>query len=223
MAFSGFPPQAIEWFEGLEEDNSRGYFDASRTLYESCVRGPLVAMLAELAEEFGDSPHVFRPNRDVRFSADKSPYKTQASAVLGNATDGAFYTEISRDGLLAASGYYQMARDQLERFRRAVDDPGPGEQLAGLLRDLEAGGLRVGGQALKTAPRGYPRDHPRVGLLRHKGVMVSLDLPPGPALASRRALTHVRDVWRAAGPVNAWLATHVGPTRLPPPARPGGR
>ncbi len=223
MAFSGFPPQAISWFAGLEEDNSKAYFDATRGVYEASVRGPLLALLAGLAEEFGGEPHVFRPNRDVRFSADKSPYKTQASALLGNATDGAYYTEISRDGLLAASGYHQMARDQLERYRQAVHAPGPGETLAGLLRAAEAAGLRVGGQALKTAPRGYARDHPRVGLLRHKGVMVSLDLPPGAALASHRALTHVRDVWRAAGPVNAWLAEHVGPTELPPPEGPGRR
>lgn len=223
MAFSGFPPQAITWFGGLADDNSKAYFDATRSVYEACVKGPLLELLAGLADEFGGEPHVFRPNRDVRFSADKSPYKTQASAVLGNVSDGAYYTEISRDGLLAASGSYQLARDQLERYRRAVDDPGPGEALAGLLRDAEAGGLRIGGQALKTAPRGYARDHPRVGLLRHKGVMVSLDLPPGPALASRRALSHVRDVWRAAGPINAWLAEHVGPTELPPPEGPGHR
>jgi uncharacterized protein (TIGR02453 family) len=175
------------------------------------VNGPLLALIAEVSDEFG-SAHVFRPNRDVRFSADKSPYKTQASAVIHDSTSGAvYYVEISMDGLLAASGYYMMSRDQLARFRGAVDDDGPGEQLATLLDDLRRAGYDIHGEALKTAPRGYSRDHPRAALLRHKGVTLMADLPPGRDLSSRRALDHVVQTWRAADPLNRWLATHVGP------------
>jgi len=222
MSFTGFGPEATAWFSGLEADNSREYFSRMRPQYEASVRAPLLAMFAELAEEFGGAPHLFRPHRDVRFSADKRPYKTQAGGVLrGGPGDAVYYAEVSADGLFAASGAYQLARDQLERLRGAVDDPRPGEALADLVRAAEAGGLRVGGSTLKTAPRGYPRDHPRVALLRHTGVTVGLDLPPGPALASREALAHVRSVWRGAGPINEWLAAHVGPSRLPPDARPG--
>jgi uncharacterized protein (DUF2461 family) len=119
---------------------------------------------------------------------------------------------VSMDGLLAASGFYMMARDQLARFRDAVDKEGPGQELVGLVDDLRRDGYAVHGEALKTAPRGFARDHPRAELLRYKGVTVMADLPPGPELASRAALDHVVTTWRAAAPLNRWLLKHVGPS-----------
>lgn len=212
MRFTGWPPEAVAWFEGLEQDNSKRYFDATRAVYDECVKGPLLALLEEVADEFGPG-RMFRPHRDVRFSADKSPYKTQASAVLHReGRGGASYVEVSADGLLAGAGYYQLARDQLARFRRAVLEDTTGDELMTIVEGLERGGYRVGGEALKTAPRGYDRDHPRVRLLRHKGLAMFADKPPGTVMATRRALTHVTTTWRAGGPLTAWLDEHVGPS-----------
>jgi uncharacterized protein (TIGR02453 family) len=214
MGFEGWPPQAIAWFEGLERDNSKPYFQGTRDVYERCVKAPLLELLAEVADEFGEGK-MFRPYRDVRFAADKSPYKTQASAIVGRPGRPSSYVEISMDGLLAASGYYHMARDQLVRYRRAVDDPGPGEELSKLVAGLRGAGYQIHGQELKTAPRGFSRDHPRIDLLRHKSVTLMADLPPGPALFSRRALDHVRETWRASQPLTDWLVEHVGPSDEP--------
>lgn len=221
MRFEGWPSQAIAWFEGLEQDNSRTYFTATRAVYEEAVRGPLLAIVDELHSEFGGEVKLFRPYRDVRFSPDKSPYKTQASAVLGDHSGAgpAYYLEISADGLMAASGYHQMARDQLQRYRQAVDDDRSGAELEEIVEDLEKSGYQVMGEALKSAPRGFARDHRRIRLLRHRGVTMMADLPPGRALSSRRALTHVAETWRAAGPLNQWLGVNVGPTREPPRSR----
>jgi uncharacterized protein (DUF2461 family) len=80
VAFGGFPAEAFDFFEGLEADNSRTYWQANKALYDSCVKGPMEALLAEVAGEFGPG-RIFRPHRDVRFSADKSPYKTNIGAV----------------------------------------------------------------------------------------------------------------------------------------------
>lgn len=215
MRFEGWPAQAIAWFEGLEQDNSRAYFSATKQVYEQAVKAPLMALLAEVADEFGQA-YVFRPHRDVRFSADKSPYKTQASAVIGDA----HYVEVSMDGLLAASGYHHMARDQLLRFRQAIDEERSGKELIAILDDLRGADLALHGESLKTAPRGFSRDHPRIALLRHKGITAMADLPPGRILASRRALKHVVTTWRAAAPLTDWLTTHVGPS-TEPPDRPG--
>jgi uncharacterized protein (TIGR02453 family) len=216
MGFEGWPPEAVAWFEGLEQDNSKAYFQRTRDVYEASVKAPLLALLAELADEFGEG-RMFRPYRDVRFTADKSPYKTQASALLAQRDRSAsYYVELSMDGLLAASGYYHMARDQLERYRRAVDDPETGEPLAKLVEDLRAAGYQVHGEELKTAPRGFSRDHPRIELLRRKGIALMADVPPGPDVYTRAALDHVRETWRAAAPLNAWLVEHVGPSEEPP-------
>src|SRR3954451_9103578 len=83
MAFRGWPMAAIDFFDGLEEDNSREYWLTHKAVYDEAVRAPMEELLAELADEFGESK-IFRPNRDVRFSADKSPYKTNIAATLGD-------------------------------------------------------------------------------------------------------------------------------------------
>jgi uncharacterized protein (TIGR02453 family) len=206
--FRGFPTEVFEWFAGLERDNSKAYFTATRELYERDVRGGLEAMLDELAEDFGGEVKVFRQQRDVRFSADKSPYKTRTYGVIG----GRLYAQVSASGLYAGTGYHQMAPDQLERFRAAVADDGAGPALA----DAVAGrGLDIAGESLRTAPRGYPRDHPRIELLRRKALIAGRQVPPGDGIPRDAALAHVAGAWRAAAPLNAWLDEHVGPSAEP--------
>jgi uncharacterized protein (TIGR02453 family) len=209
--FEGFGADAVAWFEGLERDNSRAYFQASRAVYDGEVRAPLEALLDELSEDFGGEVHVFRQHRDVRFSADKSPYKTRTYGLLHAAGEGnAFYAEVSARGLYAAAGYWRMASDQLTRYREAVVADGPGEALGAAIAAAQAAGLELAPPALKSAPRGMPRDHPRVALLRYKDVIAGRRLAPGPALATREALDHVAATWRAARPLTAWLDEHVG-------------
>jgi uncharacterized protein (TIGR02453 family) len=217
--FEGFGPDAFAWFDGLERDNSRAYFTATRERYETGVRGALEAMLDVLGADFGGDVRVFRQHRDLRFSADKSPYKTRTYGLLERTGQASLYAEISARGLYAGTGYHQLARDQLERFRAAVDDDAAGVALAAEVAAARQAGLDVEGEALRTAPRGFARDHPRVGLLRHKAVIVGRRLaPPGGdgGIGRDAALAHVAGTWRAAAPLVAWLDAHVGPSTLPP-------
>lgn len=216
MAFTGWPSEAIDFFVGLEADNSKAYWTANRARYDEAVRGPLLALAAEVEAEFGPL-HLFRPYRDVRFSRDRSPYKTAAGAVTEGEGGEAYYVQISSAGLMAASGQYQMATDQLARFRAAVDDDATGPEVATATEQLVADGYTIGAMdELKTAPRGYPRDHPRIHLLRRKGLMASRSFEPAGWLATPAALDRVLDCWRACGALNRWLATHVGPSQAPP-------
>lgn len=128
----------------------------------------------------------------------------------------AYYVEISAQGLVVATGYWMMANDQLDRYRQAVDDDEAGAALEGVLAGLAEQKLTNEAPGLKTAPRGYPRDHPRVGLLRHRSVAVMRRFPPARWLGTPAAADRVVEVWRAARPMNAWLATHVGPSTEPP-------
>jgi uncharacterized protein (TIGR02453 family) len=203
--FEGFGPEAMAWFAGLERDNSRDYFHATRPTYEEQVREPLEDLLDELAGEIGGEVKVFRQHRDIRFSKDKSPYKTRTYGVIRSG--GALYAEISARGLFAASGYWRMAAEQLERYRAAVDDDGAGDALAAAVASSP---LEVFEPELKVAPRGFPRDHPRVELLRHKSLIAGSRLAPGPELQTRAALDHVAGTWRRARPITAWLDEHVG-------------
>jgi len=206
MSFRGWPAEAIEFYEGLEADNSKAYWQDHKPVYDTVVKGPMDELLGALVEEFGPG-RVFRPNRDIRFSADKSPYKTAIAANVG----GYHYVQFSARGLGAGSGMWMMTPDQLSRYRRAVDSDGTGRALEDLIEVARRAKLEITGHdRLKTAPKGYPRDHPRVELLRYKGVIAWKEWPAGAWLGKASAKQRVVDLFRAARPLNEWLATCVG-------------
>jgi uncharacterized protein (TIGR02453 family) len=210
MAFGGWPVEALEFFEGLEADNSKAYWQRNKDVYESLVRAPMEALLEELAPEWGEG-RIFRPYRDIRFSSDKSPYKTNIAAVIG---DG--YVSLDADGLGAGSGMYEMAPDQLERYRAAVTDDRSGGRLVGIVAKVREAGVEVTGHdILKTAPKGYPKDHPRIDLLRHKGLIAWKEWPAAAWLGTRKAKDRLVEFFRVSKPLNGWLRRHVGPSTLP--------
>ncbi|HZD73933.1 MAG TPA: DUF2461 domain-containing protein [Actinomycetota bacterium] len=212
MAFRGWPIEAVEFYEGLEADNTKAYWTAHKPVYESRVYAPMAALLEELAGEFGPA-RIARPYRDVRFRADKSPYKTAIYAVM----ERGGYVHFGADGLTAGVGYYQMAPDQLDRYRHAVADDRHGAELAGIIDRLTTSKIEVGGSSsLKSAPRGYPRDHPRIELLRHKGLIAWRHWDPASWLQTAGAKRRVVEFLRVAAPLQDWLDDHVGPTTAPP-------
>jgi uncharacterized protein (TIGR02453 family) len=200
-AFTGFPRATFAWFAGLEADNSKAWFAAHRDTYDTVVRGELEALLEELADALGGRVKLFRQHRDTRFSRDKSPYKTTTYGVIADRPDGeaSLYAQLSAAGLFAGTGYYQLATDQLARFRAAVDDDATGPELERVLAAVHAAGLESWGEALKTAPRGFPRDHPRVALLRHKLLIAGRRVAPRArgGLGRDATLAFVRDTWAA--------------------------
>ena len=215
--FEGFGPEVRTWFLGLEKDNSREYFAAGRDFFEESIRGQMESLLSELSEKFGGEVKIFRQNRDVRFSADKSPYKTNTYGVVygsGIAAQG-LYASISARGLVAGSGYHMMARDQLDHYRDAVADPTYGPELKTLVSRAEKAGLDLWGETLATAPRGYPKDHERIDLLRRKSLSLGATRELGRGISRTDGLRFVSKTWRNAAPVTGWLDEHVGPSTLP--------
>ena len=205
MAFNGWSARALEFYEGLEADNSKAYWTAHKAVYDEHVLGPARALLEELASEFGE-PRIFRPYRDVRFSKDKTPYKTNLGAMLGRTC----YLQFSADGLAVGNGRYQLEADQLARFRAAVDDDHSGEELAAILDKLEGDGIQVHGTGtLKTAPRGYPPDHPRIELLRHKGLYAWQHWPVAPWLETAQAKDRVLSFYKTTVGLSGWLTANV--------------
>jgi uncharacterized protein (TIGR02453 family) len=210
MGFRGWTAEAIEFYEGLEADNSKTYWNANKSVYEELVLQPMTELLAELAPEFGEAK-LFRPYRDVRFSANKAPYKTAIGATLG----WGGYVQLSAQGLASGSGMWMMAPDQLERYRTAVAAETTGQSLVGVLKALRAVGLQAEGHdSLKTAPKGYAKDHPRIELLRYKGVTSWKQWPPGAWLGKAPAKDRVVTFLRKSLPLNEWLAANVGSSQL---------
>jgi len=208
MSFQGWPEEALDFYDGLEADNSRTYWQAHKHVYETCVLAPMRELLEELGPEHGEGK-IFRPYRDVRFSKDKSPYKTAIGAVIG---DG--YIQLSSRGLGVGSGMYEMAPDQLERYRGAVAADGSGSALEELVEGIRKQDIGVRGhEVLKSSPRGYSADHPRIDLLRCRGLVAWQDWPVEAWLGTAAAKDKVSGFLAATAPLSDWLAMHVGESK----------
>ena len=174
------------------------------------------AVLADLGE-YGPFK-IFRPYNDVRFAKGRPPYKEQIGAISETEGGSVVYVRFSAVGLMAGTGYYSMASDQLELFRRAVDDEHRGAELALICAALEQQGCSLGAlEELKTAPRGFPRDHSRIDILRRKGLIATRSWEPALWLHTAAVTNRIRTVWTGAAAMTEWLDTHVGPSQLPPP------
>jgi uncharacterized protein (TIGR02453 family) len=220
MSFEGFPDEGLVFYEGLEADNSKTYWTRHKADYEAHVRGPLTALLEELAGEFGPAK-IFRPYRDVRFSKDKTPYKTHQGAVVradGSGT-GAWYLQISADGLHVAGGSWRLESDQVARYRRAVADDVQGPRLQAEVDRLAAMGFEIRGEKLIRVPAGFSPDADRLELLRHKSLHAGRSWEPAEWLHDRRALDEIRTAWREMTALNTWLADNVGATTKEPRPR----
>lgn len=206
MAFRGWPAEALEFFEGLAVDNTKTYWMAHKHVYDAKVYAPMAELVAELEPEFGPG-RIFRPYRDVRFSSDKSPYKTEIAATLHEGG----YVRLNAEGLGAGAGMYMMERDQLARFRQAVDASSSGDELARVVADLAAQKIDVRGhESLARVPRGFAPDHRRAELLKAKGLVAWEQWGAGAWLGRATARDRIVRFLRATRPLQEWLRTHVG-------------
>lgn len=202
-------PDGFDWwkgdfrgfFLGLRANNTKAYFETHRRQYEDEVKAPLVALLADLEAEFGPPHRISRPHRDIRFSADKSPYKLN---IYADCERGG-YVALDAEGLVAAGGRYMVDDALLRRFRESAAAERSGKELVAIVEALRAQGYTVEGQELKRVPPPYPQDHPRGELLRHKRLFYWRRWPAGPWIATPKARERVADVWRDGSDLEAWM------------------
>ncbi len=216
--FTGFPRQGISFFHALALAQSREWFHAHKADYETLWRAPMQSLLEELrtplAKIYGrklDPPKIFRINRDVRYTNDKSPYKTHCAGKIAfagavNNQEGmvALYLHLGMEEE-AGCGTYELDPDRLAHFRRAVIAPKSGEALARALGAVEKHGMRqISIGELKRAPSGIPVDHPRIAILRHKGLAVSFGKIPKAARNTVQLKEWLLAQAKIAAPVMAW-------------------
>jgi len=205
--FTGFPVAALDFYDDLEVDNTRSFWEEHKATYTGSVRAPMTALVAALEPEFGEAK-VFRPHRDVRFAKDKTPYKTHQGAFVAAAPRTGWYVEISARGTRSGAGFYDASGPQLAALRQAMAHDLHGPQLEKILARLVDEGFEIGGDRLRTSPRGYAADHPRIELLRHKTLFAGRrygfaaeDIGPG-------LLDRVRHDWQSLRPLVEWVAHH---------------
>ncbi len=207
--FTGIPEAALDFYDDLELDNTKSFWAAHKETYETAVRGPMTALAQALEDEFG-AAKVFRPYRDVRFAKDKTPYKTHQGVFIARGPATGFYVQVGAPGVRVGVGFYEASGPRLSRIRAAMADERRGLELEKILASLEASGWEVGGERLKTSPRGYDADHPRIELLRHKSMTLGRSYGFEPFIHTPELLDRVRDDWREATPFVEWVSDHAG-------------
>jgi uncharacterized protein (TIGR02453 family) len=203
--FAGWKGDFKGFFLGLRANNSKPYFEAHRRQYEEEVKGPMLALLADLEPEFGPPRRVSRPYRDIRFSADKSPYKLNIYADV----ERGGYVALDAEGLVTAGGRYMLVDGQLQKLRAAIAADRSGKELVAIVGGLRTKGYAVEGQELKRVPPPYPQDHARGDLLRHKYLIYFKRWPVGPWIATPKVRDRVAKVWRDGAPLEAWCARYI--------------
>jgi len=209
--FSGFSDEAFEFYEGLRADNSKAYWLAHKHVYESRVRAPMQALLDGLAARFDGTPVLFRPYRDVRFSADKSPYKTAQGGFLEVAPGLGYWMQLDAEGVRVGGGFHAHDREQVARFRAAVDADASGAALTKVMTKLTKAGYQVGGDAVRTRPRGVAADHPRLELMRHESLTVSRAVDMSESASPAFGDTLAAD-WKKVAPLVEWARANAAPS-----------
>lgn len=207
MAFDRIPPRAFDFYKELEAANTREHWHAHKSDYDTAVREPMQSLLDELEEEFGTAK-LFRPQRDTRFSNDKSPYKTSQSATVGGDGPAGYYLQLAADGLFVGAGFHAFTSEATAGYRAAVDDDKSGAEAQAIVDRLLQKGFSLIGERVKTQPRGYRADHPRIELIRYKSLGAEKRIPKTKA-TGKQALPAVRDTWRDLRPLVEWLSAHI--------------
>jgi uncharacterized protein (TIGR02453 family) len=204
-----WPPEALEFLRDLEANNDRDWFKANRKRYDAYLLEPARA-LSETLADLGE-PHFFRPYNDMRFHQ-RPPIKEQLGVALGYGPAGGFYFELSLDGLFVAAGLHRPASDQIDRFRRAIDDGRVASGFETALGVARGERLELAEPELKRVPRGYAPDHARADLLRLKQFTVSRRHPLKRWLHTKDCQRKIRTELEAARPLVDWLGRNVGPS-----------
>jgi uncharacterized protein (TIGR02453 family) len=221
--FTGFADSRATFWKGLAKNNDRAWFAAHKAEFEEGWNAPMKLLLADVREVIdGAYPHldlgepkVFRLFRDVRFSKDKAPYKTQLGGLIPLERTGkkvtdlpvALYFHVGATELLAASGHYMMEPESLARFRAAVADDARGKELTRVLARLtKAGFSATSHEALVRVPKGYDPAHPRADLLKRKGLIASFPPLPRALLTSSALVKWLADGCKRTSKLVEWLA-----------------
>lgn len=188
--FEGFPREGIQFLERLKRNNNRAWFQKHKAEYEEYVRFPMQSLIASLARRMADSSpeiefnpkkSIFRVYRDVRFSKNKAPYKTNIAAsfqlrgMRAPTEAPGLYVGIEPGEVYVGGGLYMPNGEQLKSIRRSmVERPDDFLAVVGNSRfKRNLGGIQ--GEKLQKAPLGYPKDHPMIEHLRHKQFYVGIE------------------------------------------------
>ena len=215
---SHFSPDALKFLRGLKRHNDRDWFERNKPVYERELKAPLLALIEEVNAGLAKfAPDHVRPAqkiamriyRDIRFSADKTPYKTHVSAWwarhgLEKTSGGGFYFQLDANEIVIAAGVYMPEREQLLAIRAHLAEYYAAFRKIVANKKLTARLTAFEGHAMARGPKGYPADHPAIDLLMQRQWGVRASLPAAEALQPTLA-QHIVERFRLAAPLVAFL------------------
>mgnify|MGYP002637586675 CR=1 FL=1 len=210
-AFEGFPQETFDFLEGLTDNNSKIWFDRHRKEYQAHYMTPAKLFVEAMGERLGAmDPHIsavpqvnksiFRINRDVRFSKDKTPYRNHIDLLFyegtGRRSGSGFFFRLLSDRVILGAGIHQFDTNGLKKFRAAVVRDGEALRISGILEALKNQGYEVGEAHYKTVPPGYG-DRKDNDLLKYNSLHASCET----------AVSDLSDLIRSAD-FSDWCADH---------------
>ena len=224
--FNGFFPETVMFFDSLEKDNSKEWFDKHRTDYENYVKRPsedfVMAMgeqLKKIAPDVNAVPKVnqslFRINRDTRFSADKSPYKTNLGILFWEGSGArmecsGFYFHLGEGRILLGAGMYRFSKSLIDSWREAVVSKKHGPSLVKAIQKVSKLGYEIGEEHYKRVPAGYDPDHANSQYLKYIGLAAywTGDIPK--AFFSKKIVEFSLSHFKNMLPIHQWLRDTLG-------------
>ena len=224
--FTGFPPQTFTFLSDIARNNTREWFAEHRTEYERCYVEPALVFISALGprlQQFAPgtkfearvSGSLLRIYRDLRFSADKTPYNTDLDMWfwLGDAKGydaPGFFFRMDPHRLILGTGMHHFPKDMLDAYRQAVVDPAKGAALSGVMADLKSAGYDVSGATRKTVPRGFDPRHERAGLLLHEALFAGYEGPVPREAATPGFIDFCASHFKALWPLSRWMVSALG-------------
>jgi len=212
-AFKGFDKDAIAFLHELTLEMNKDWFEANKERYQRVWVEPLTALLEQVAGKLAKvyapiklTPKVFRIYRDVRFSKDKTPYKTHVAGVLRTGNGSAMYLHVETEEEWVGAGTYYFEDKELPKWRKLVAADKTGKEIAGIVAKLRKKGYQVGGhEDYKRVPKPFKDDHPRAEFLRMKGLTAQFPTIPKGMLHRADLADWLVEHGKAVAPMVSWL------------------
>ena len=219
--FKGFPKELPAYFQNLAKNNNKLWFNEHKSDYEDFVKQPCIDFVSAMGERLQVlvpginaipkiNQSLFKIHRDVRFSPDKRPYKTNMGLWFWEGKGkrmecSGFYFHLEKEQILFGAGVYLFPKPLLERYRNAVVDKKHGKKLPAIVKNLAKGGYRMGGKHYKKTPRGFDASHPNAEFLLYKGLHAGIEMNIPKVFYTEKVVNLAFEHYKNMLPLHQWL------------------
>jgi len=219
--FNGFPKEYFSFFNKLKKNNSKQWFEKHRGEYDEFVMHPAREFVTEMGKKLRKiapgvnaipkiNKSLFKINRDVRFSNDKSPYKTYMGIWLWEGGRkrmecSGFYLHVENKNVLIGVGIKMFSKPLMDRYRQAVVDKKQGAALKSAIKKVTVNGYLIDGKHYKKAPRGFDADHPNAEYLLYNGLTARVEEKVPDAFYSEALIEYAYTHYKNMLPLHIWL------------------